>query len=275
MSATKASRQDLGITKSLTQFFDLQPGQKTARQLYEPIIEWVFSKHHVIWVEADVKSVLRAANNRGSAIEHETALDEARTQRYREAQLYIAQHSSTRTRKRQATAERQPVIDEYNRIVKHTHMPLSLAQVEMHRAMRRLDERALKIKADNEAEEKRIQEAIRQRNRDEAAARREQRAKKTADTAEKKREEAAAKAAKEAQTTRAINTQMAKALVEHNKDRYKRKREDGELRTQFMQSGLLVMNKFLAELTAEGQKEQEQTGSEDENKENVEHSMPI
>jgi len=274
MSATHVSRRDLTIHASLAAFFNLQDGKKSAAQLYADVMEYIFTSHHVVWAEADVKSVLRAAKQRGGAIEHEMAVDEARKLRYAEAQAYIAANSQTRTSKRQAIAVKQRVIDEYNAIISHTHLPPSMAQLALHQSLHNMTEKGRRLRAENEIEERRVQAAIRERNRAEAKAKSEKKAKEAEESGQKKREEAAAKAAKEANNTRKINTERARALMEHNRDRYKRKREERELKAAFMESGLKAMAKYLAESAAPEEKAEDVGDNSEENKENVENHMP-
>jgi hypothetical protein len=274
MSTTKASRSDVGIHNSLTAFFHLQDGSKTVRQLHSTIIDLVDAQHHVVWVEQDVKSVLRAAAKRGGAIDHEIQLDAKRKERYEEAMQFIAANSQTRTSARRATAQKQPIIDEYNRIIDHKHLALSLAQLALHRSIVGMGEKRKKLSQEKEEEERRMQALIKEHNRAEAEEKSKEKAKKAKETAEKKREAAADKAAKEAQRTRAINTQLAKALVEHNKDRYKRKREEGQMRAEFVKKGLQLMNRELAKLAREVQDEAEEKEDGEENKENIENVMP-
>ena len=275
MDATKVSRTNIDVLSSLTAFFDLQDGQKSSRELHADVINYVFATHRVIWVAADVASVTRAASKRGGAIEHEIKLDEARKVRYNEAMDYIAQHSQTRTSERRATEEKQPIIDEYKKIITHTHLPLTLTQLALHRALQAMGERGKKRKAENEEEEKKVQAAIKQHNRDLAVAKSRAKQKGAEESAKKKREEAAARAAEEAQRTRAVNIEKAKALVEHNKDRYKRKREDGELKRAFMEAGLKMMKDMAPKPAAKEKKADEEAENDEENKENVENYMPM
>ena len=274
MPTIPPSHRDVGILNSLTTFFNSQNGEKTAKQLHAEVIQHVFRQHTVIWVEPDVKSVLRAAAQRGSAIEHEIKLDAARTARYEEAKEYIANHSQTRTSAKKATEEKQPIIDEYNNIADHKHTALTLAQLALHRAVVGLSEKGKQIKADNEEEERKVQAAIKQQRRDEAKAKAEEKAKTAEEKAQKKREDAAARATAEALNTRAINNEKARALVEHNKDRYKRKREDAELRREFSISGLKVMNLILDRHAAEQKNDVDEEEDDKENQEINENIMP-
>ena len=274
MNATKVSRSDVGIHNSLTAWFNLQNGEKIVSHLYTDVVDLVFREHSVIWVEADVKSVIRAAHNRGGAIEHEIALDVARKERYEQAMQHIAASSQTRTSARRATEEKQPIIDEYNKISTHTHLPLSMAQLALHRALNNMSEKGKKLKADNEEEEKKMQVLIKERKKAEQTAHDKEKTEAAREAARKKQEETKAKAEKEVKKTREINTKLYKALTEYNRDGYKRKREEGQARAAFVNIASELIELELKKRRKKEQDESEEKKDGEENKENVENVMP-
>ena len=186
MNATKLSRHNLAIHVDLAAFITLQDGQKTAVQLYPDVIDLVFHNHTVIWVDADVKSVFRAANQRGGAIEHEISVDAARNTKYDEAKEEIELFTGTRGAKAALIASKQRIIDEYNMVTTHTHLPLSMAQLALHRALHNMGEKTKKRKLDNEVEEGKVQAAIKEQKRAEMQAKNERKAKEAEESSKEK-----------------------------------------------------------------------------------------
>jgi hypothetical protein len=232
--ATKASRSDVGIHNTLTAFFLVQDGEKSIKALYPDLIDLVFKEHLVIWVDTDVKSVIRAAKQRGSAIQHETDLDESKKVRYEEALQYIADHSHKRTETIKAKAKMKPVIDEWKKVHEHSHSALSLAQLALHRAMLGMADKARESRQEKEEEEKEMRELVKRKRKADEEEEKAKRVKAAQEKSTKKIEEAAKRAKKEAKNTRAINTKMAKALTESNKDTYRKKRVDAENRSRLV-----------------------------------------
>jgi predicted unusual protein kinase regulating ubiquinone biosynthesis (AarF/ABC1/UbiB family) len=272
--ATKASRGDVSIHNSLTTFFLSQDGEKSIKALYPELIDLVFKEHLVIWVEADVKSVIRAVKQRGGALEHEIALDEAKKKRYNEALQYIADNSQSRVSTNKAKKEMKKVIDEYKNIHEHSHSLLSRAQLALHRAMQSMAEKAREVREAKEEEEKEMRELVRKKRKADEVENKAKRIKAAQEKSAKRIEEAAERAKKEAQNTRAINNKLSKALKESNKDTYRKKRVEGEQRAELVRRVLSDYNKKDAAEAGKTGKEEKSVEEDEESDEEQENLMP-
>ena len=272
--STKVSRSDVSIHNTLTTFFTSQDGETPVHSMYHDIMDLVFKEHTVIWAECDVKSVIRAAKQRGGALEMEDARDEAVRQRYEEAKEIIANSGPLRSNIKKAKERFKPAFEAFEQLHPHHHQPLSLAQRRLHHAMQTMAGKSKARREAKEAEEKDMQELVRQKRKADEIERKAKRSKEAAENSAKKAEEAAERQRKEAQNTRAINNKKAKDLREHNKDTYRRKREEAEDRAKLVKIILREKNSLDKEAAEKAPQEKKSEAEVEEGVEEEENFMP-
>jgi len=259
----KPSRFSPLVLSTVTAFLHQQDGETELVDLTSAICDEVLKQNEIVWIEADVKSVLRAADQRGSAIELVDKTDERTRELYEEAMNDITNSGGTRAQKRQLTNTHQPIIKAFKALHPHHHDALSLARLALHRAARRVRERNVMRVQEEKEEDRKMKEVKQKMKKDKLIEESKKRDDAKKEKAEKKK--AAVLAAIEAAKgkTRAINKEKGDNLMELNIDRWRTKAQDARNKAKLVEEALFLVQDMRAKQSTNTDKE-EKKGEEKE-----------
>lgn len=272
------SLRDPIVIFSIADFVNLQRGDPTDSDLHKSICRHVHERHQVEWEESDVKNVLRAAGQRGSAIEKEEEKDKRIIDEYEQAMHHINTVEGLRSDAHQQIEVSQPIIERYNQRHTHHRTPLSHAQLALHHALRALTERRKRSKAETKSEEERAKQSDRKEREDhrkEEQSRKAAKKKEEKEKVDQKEMELKRRQDEEQRKTRAINTHLVKALTESNKERYRKRRREADERAEFIRLGNEIMKRFLATTVQTEEAAEKKAVENEKTAEDKANTMPL
>jgi hypothetical protein len=269
--STLESRRRIDIHNTLTAFIDLQEGNKTLRELYPAIADYVRDQHTVIWTSSDVRSVFRAAEQRASSIHSQDERWKKLQATYKEEEKRIERDTHTRKAKEKKWADIQHIYDEYHNHKEPHHTPLVHAQLALNASVQRMKERSSEIVKEKKMEAARKMEEDRKRREEEQEEGRRKKRDQKEEKEQKAMEERQKREAEKEEGARARNAKIAVDLAAVKIEEYKRKKEEARLRVDFMKVGKelmlqqLDMNKQKAREARREEKGEEDSADEKEN----------
>jgi hypothetical protein len=271
---TQTPRTRIDIHNTLTTFIHLQDGEKSVKQLYQPMADNVMEQHDVIYTATDVGAVIRAAGKTGARILLEKEKRTATEQQYYHYVKYVAEHAQTREQKAKLKADKQWLYDEYNHKVEHHHSPLALAQLALHKALVEMRERGAIAVEGKKKEKAKLKAYDRQMKEEEHVAKRQKRQQEKEAKEAKAREQREKKEAKAVLGARAVNAILAQDLASHRKSEYDRKKKESAKRMEFMKLATELMSDVLKKNKEERTEEKKSEAKAECSDDEKENQMP-